>query len=83
MEYDKGIVALRESVNGIGFIDGIDVHAKFMEIIFEKMDNNSNMLDVGTGNGFILSELLSSGVKKAILYGVDSSDDMVEEAKKN
>ena len=40
-------------------------------------------MDIGTGNGFVLSQILQNSNKKVQLFGVDNSNEMVKLASKN
>lgn len=82
--YDKEIAKLRDSL----FRETSSVSAEtfndyFFSIIRKSLQNDQTILDIGTGNGYVLSELLNRFPKYSLnLFGVDNSSIMVDQARR-
>lgn len=55
--------------------------AKTLELAAEKIGDGGQVLDLGCGNGWLLSELTKVGVDPARLHGIDLIEDRVAAAK--
>ena len=76
--YDKNKVNLREAVLSNG--NPSKIHQTFIDHIGETL-KGARILDIGTGNGYILSEIEKRYPGKYNLFGVDISRDMLEKAR--
>ena len=82
--YDEEIAQLRDSL----FRETSSVSAEtfndyFFSIIGKFLQNDQTILDIGTGNGYVLSELLNRFPQYSLnLFGVDNSSIMVDQARK-
>jgi len=76
--YDNSIINLRESV----FAEDRPnlVHERFLDYV-GKTPKGSRILDIGTGNGYVLREMKKRFPEKYKLVGVDSSNFMLEKAR--
>ena len=62
----------------------IDINAIFFDMIKDHLFCGAKVLDIGTGNGFVLSSIYGMAPELNLqLYGVDSSLEMTKTAKKN
>ncbi|MCF7794935.1 class I SAM-dependent methyltransferase [Patescibacteria group bacterium] len=61
----------------------IDINDLFLSHISQYLVNGCSLLDIGTGNGFVLSQILQKIDKQVQLFGVDNSKEMVSLAKRN
>ena len=76
--YNKRKAKIREAVfsnNNISYI-----HQIFLDYIGET-PKRARILDIGTGNGYVLSEIEKRYPNNYELFGVDISRDMLEKAK--
>src|SRR3989338_5760139 len=82
--YDEEIAKLRDSL----FRETSSVSAEifndyFFSIIGKSLRNDQTILDIGTGNGYVLSELLNRFPQYSLnLFGIDNSSIMVDRARK-
>ncbi len=83
MYYDSKVIDIRNSVASSLVVQSIDVNAIFIDRIVSRMFAKCSVLDIGTGNGFVLSEVLKVYIEPCQLFGVDKSFDMVKLAKNN
>lgn len=83
MQYDDKVLSIRDDVASFKVEQSIDVNALFMNLIVQYLKNGSILLDVGTGNGFVLSQILLNSDKQVQLFGIDNSSKMVQIASKN
>lgn len=83
VRYDSRVVGIRNSVSSSLVGQSVDVNAIFINRIISRMFDKCRILDIGTGNGFVLSEILRSYKEHSLLFGVDISSEMVEIAQKN
>mgnify|MGYP001610348255 CR=1 FL=1 len=76
--YDNSTTDMRESV----FSKNIPnvVHEKFLDYV-GKTSNGGRILDIGTGNGYILREIKKRFPERYELIGVDSSPSMIDKAR--
>lgn len=77
--YDSKKSDLREKVLSIG--DSNEIHEAFLKYVGDTHPNK-RILDIGTGNGYILSEIEKRYSKKYNLYGIDISHEMLNKARK-
>ena len=77
-QYDNSIANLRESV----FAEDRPnlVHEKFLEYV-GRTEHSGRILDLGTGNGYILREIQKRYPDKYLLIGIDNSPEMLAKAK--
>ncbi len=77
-QYGDSTVNLRESV----FSEGGSslVHERFLEHVGQT-ESSRRILDIGTGNGYILREIQKKYPNKYQLIGVDNSPEMLTKAK--
>lgn len=83
MRYDSRVIGIRNSVASSLIEQSVDVNDLFIDKIGSIMFEGCTILDIGTGNGFVLSEILRVSKDPCSLFGVDKSSDMVEAAHKN
>jgi ubiquinone/menaquinone biosynthesis C-methylase UbiE len=83
MQYDKEVLSIRETTTTFEVKQSIDVNALFMSHILQYLTDDSSLLDIGNGNGFVLSKVLEETDRHAQLFGVDNSHEMVLLAQKN
>ena len=76
-QYDNSTANLREYV----FTEGISnlVHEKFLKYIGET-ESSGRILDIGTGNGYILREIQKRYPGRYLLIGIDNSPEMLAKA---
>ena len=76
-QYDNSTVNLRESV----FAEDRSnpVHERFLEYV-GKTEPSGRILDIGTGNGYILREIQKRYPDKYQLIGIDNSSEMLAKA---
>lgn len=66
-----------------------DDTTKFLiDLVLDNLNRNKSktikLLDIGTGNGYVISEILKRNKKNNVyIFGIDLSDEMVKEAKKS
>lgn len=83
MQYNKKILSIRNDVENFQFKQNIDVNVLFVLLIVQHLNSNDILLDIGTGNGFVLSQILQNSDKRVKLFGIDNSGEMVKLARKN
>lgn len=81
MFYDDKVVAKREDVNKLSY-GSSDMNELFVKKIMENIEKGSKVLDIGTGNGFVLRILQKKIDFDVGLVGMDNSPQMIEECKK-
>lgn len=75
--YNQARAELRESFFK-GNSRGMDfVNTLFLDEIYDKTPDFSKILDLGTGNGFVLEQLVKRSGKTFDLYGLDNSTEML------
>jgi len=77
--YNNNVSKLRE--NFLSNNDISEVHKFFMECV-GNVPSNGNILDIGTGNGYIISEIRRIYPNQYYLFGVDISLAMLQKAEK-
>jgi len=77
-QYDDSIANLRESIFSKSIFNL--VHERFLEHV-GKTKSSGRILDIGTGNGYILREIQKRYPDKYQLIGVDNSAEMLAKAK--
>lgn len=82
-DYDAKTLAARSEVTDFKPKQDFDANEKFFEIIKEHLKEAMVVLDIGTGNGYVLSEIIKRNPIPLRLYGVDNSTRMIELAKRN
>lgn len=83
MQYNNKILSIRDRVTKFEVEQSIDINNLFLSYISKYLVDGCLLLDVGTGNGFVLSQILQKINKQVQLFGVDNSKEMVSLAKKN
>ena len=80
MFYDDKVIKIRNATIGSLEAQTIDVNKLFIEKITSLMTEGCRLVDLGTGNGFVLKQILEKSNTKANLTGIDSSSEMIKEA---
>lgn len=83
MQYDNKVLSTRDKVAKFEVEQNIDVNDLFLSYISQYLFDGCSLLDIGTGNGFVLSQILQKTEKQVQLFGVDNSKEMVLLARKN
>lgn len=83
MQYDSKVLSIRGDVANFSVKQDIDINALFISLISQFTNNGSVLLDVGTGNGFVLSQILKNTNDQMQLFGIDNSKEMVLLAQRN
>mgnify|MGYP001285262706 CR=1 FL=1 len=83
MDYTGEVIFARNDVTKFKVKQKININDIFLNLIFCNVTDNCLLLDIGTGNGFVLSQISEKTGKQVQLYGVDNSEEMVKIAKKN
>ncbi len=81
MIYNSHISNLRERL--FKNIGQSNVNEAFFKTIFEYLKENDNLLDIGTGNGYVIKEIEKKIKFKINLFGNDSSASMLKKAELN
>ena len=79
--YDFYISDLRDK--NISGKNNTEINKLFFQIINSYLKDNMKILDIGTGNGYVLKEISEETTKKIHLYGNDNSEAMLKKAKEN
>lgn len=83
-DYDETTLAARTKTESITPRQNVDINDIFFKTISQYLKDADSLLDIGTGNGFVLSEIVRRNPQlKLKLCGVDNSAEMVMLAKKN
>ena len=83
-DYDKETLLARAETEQIKPNQTIDINELFFTEVFNYLENGQSILDIGTGNGFVLSEIYRRKPDlKLSLCGIDNSEEMVSIAQKN
>ncbi len=79
MQYDDYVSNLRESL----FKNKNDsfINKTFFDTVFHYLKENDYVLDIGTGNGYVIREINNRAKFKLNLYGNDSSISMLKQTK--
>lgn len=83
MFYDEKVVKIRESVSTAPIEQEIDINDLFFRKIISLLKEDDKVLDIGTGNGFVLNQIHKRVNFNCNLYGIDNSESMVCEANQN
>lgn len=83
MFYDKKVINIRNTSITAPVKQTIDINSLFVRKIISLMKDGSKILDIGTGNGFVLKQIQENSDIKCTLTGVDNSSEMVKVAKAN
>jgi len=83
VQYNDKVLAIRDAVTRFEVEQGIDASALFIQVLTQYIVDGCSLVDIGTGNGFVLSQVLQHSDKQIQLFGVDNSKDMVSLARKN
>lgn len=77
MQYDKAILSIRDDVESFSVKQSIDINVLFLSQITKYISDDCYLLDLGTGNGFVLSQIFEKINKHVRLFGVDNSHETV------
>ncbi|NLC87881.1 MAG: class I SAM-dependent methyltransferase [Clostridiaceae bacterium] len=83
MFYDEKVVSIRNSVSTAPIEQEININDLFFRKIISLLKEDDNVLDIGTGNGFVLSQIKEKCNFSCNLVGLDNSEAMIKEANKN
>ena len=83
MFYNKDVVNIRDSLIHSNTKVSVNINEIFVATIVKGIKEGSKILDIGTGNGYVLNEIRKVTNDDKGLYGIDNSKYMVEEAIKN
>ena len=83
MFYDEKIVNIRNTSITAPVKQTQDINSLFVRKIISYMRDGCKILDIGTGNGFVLKQIYENSDIKSTLTGVDNSKEMVKAARKN
>ena len=79
--YDDSVIATRERVTCFKPTQDLDINERFFHEIAWYLYKGYRILDIGTGNGYVLKELIRRNHDLALeFYGVDNSAEMVKAA---
>ena len=82
-DYNKATLAARVKLERIKPNQNIDINELFFASISNYLKYGQHILDIGTGNGFVLSEIVRRNPNLHLtLHGVDNSKEMVSLAQK-
>ena len=81
MFYTEHVVHLRDDVNNNASKNSLNVNDFFLEHIVKNITADSKVLDIGTGNGFVLKLIKANSLVPVRLYGIDNSIEMVNAGK--
>ena len=83
-EYNDSTLEARAALTQINPVQDLDINDLFFNLIITYLENGQSILDIGTGNGFVLREICDRSPYQDIdLYGIDGADKMVQLAKNN
>lgn len=83
MFYNEKVVNIRNSSITAPVKQTYDINNLFVRKIISLMRKGCKILDIGTGNGFVLKQIQENSNIKSTLTGVDNSSEMVSTARKN
>lgn len=81
MFYTEHVVHLRDDVNNNASKNSLNVNDVFLKHIVKNITADSKVLDIGTGNGFVLKLIKANSLVPVRLYGIDNSIEMVNAGK--
>ena len=77
MFYDEKVVNIRNTSIAAPVKQTHDINSLFVRKIISFMREGCKILDIGTGNGFVLKQIQENSSIKSTLTGVDNSSEMV------
>lgn len=83
MFYDEKVVNIRNTSITTPVKQTYDINSLFVRKIISYMKDGCKILDIGTGNGFVLKQINENSNIKSTLTGVDNSREMVSTAREN
>ena len=83
MFYNEKVVNIRNTSITAPVKQTCDINSLFVRKIISFMKEGSKILDIGTGNGFVLKQIQENSDIKSTLKGVDNSREMVITAREN
>lgn len=83
MFYDEKVVNIRNTSITVPVKQTHDINSLFVRKIISLMREGCKILDIGTGNGFVLKQIQENSYIRSTLTGVDNSSEMVITARKN
>lgn len=81
--YDKNVVNIRNTSISVPVEQTQDINILFVQKIISFMKKGCKILDIGTGNGFVLKQIQEHSNIKSTLIGIDNSSEMVTIARQN
>ncbi len=83
MFYNKDVVNIRNTSITTPVKQTVDINDLFVRKIISLMRDGCKILDIGTGNGFVLKQIYENSDIRSTLTGVDNSKEMVKVAREN
>jgi ubiquinone/menaquinone biosynthesis C-methylase UbiE len=83
MFYNQNVVDIRNTSITAPVKQSIDINNLFVRKIISFMRTGCKILDIGTGNGFILKQIYENSNIRSTLTGIDNSKEMVNEARQS
>lgn len=83
MFYNENVVSIRHASITAPVKQTHDINGLFVRKILSYMREGCKILDIGTGNGFVLKLIHENSDVSVFLTGVDNSKEMVQLAKRN
>lgn len=83
MFYNEKIVNIRNTSITAPVKQTYDINSLFVRKIISFMREGCKILDIGTGNGFVLKQIQENSDIESTLTGVDNSSEMVITAREN
>ena len=83
MFYDEKVVNIRNTSITAPVKQTYDINSLFVRKIISFMREGCKILDIGTGNGFVLKQIQETSDIRSTLTGVDNSKEMVITAREN
>ena len=83
MFYNEKVVNIRNTSIRAPVKQTYDINSLFVRKIISFMRDGCKILDIGTGNGFVLEQIQENSDIRSTLTGVDNSIEMVISARKN
>ncbi len=83
MFYDEKVVNIRNTSIKAPVKQDYDINNLFVRKIISFMSEDCKILDIGTGNGFVLKQIQERSNIRSTLIGVDNSDEMLINAREN
>ncbi len=76
-KYNHNTINFREKVCKIKPHSSVDIHEIFMCSVISNVKDRHKILDLGTGNGYILEQIHNRLGDKCSLFGLENSKDMI------